>query len=109
MVATKKRSTPSNKTAAKRPVAKKAASRPRATAVRVSKKPSMQSFKLARQDQPFLSLNPSVQTLYWTVIGVIAIVFTTWILTLQSQIYKIYDQIDVANSEDSVVVPAKKQ
>lgn len=108
MVATKKRSTSTKKTVAKRPVAKKAASRPRATAVRVSKKRQMQSFKLAPQDTPFMSMTPTVQTVYWTVIGVIAIVFTTWIMTLQAQIHAIYDSIDVNNANSSAVEVQKK-
>ncbi len=108
MVATKKRSASTKKTVAKRPVAKKAASRPRATAVRVSKAARMQSFKLAPQERPFMSMTPTVQTLYWTVIGIIAIVFTTWIMTLQAQIHSIYDSIDVNNANNSVVMPHKE-
>lgn len=104
MVATKKRSTSVKKTVAKRPVAKKAAARPRTTAVRVSKKQSMKSFKLAPQETPFMTISPTVQTLYWTVIGVIAIVFTTWIMTLQAQIHTIYDSIDQNNQTGSAVV-----
>ena len=108
MVATKKRSASTKKTVAKRPVAKKAASRPRATAVRVSRKAQLKSLKLAPQETPFMSYTPTIQTLYWTAIGIIAIVFTTWIMTLQSQIHAIYDSIDY-NTATSTIVDTKKK
>lgn len=109
MATAKKRSTTAKKAAPKRPAAKKAAAKPRATSVRVSKKKDLQSFKLSPQDRPFLTFSPSVQTLYWTVIGVLAIVFTTWIMTLQAQIYEIYDSIDAANMMDDTVIVEKKK
>jgi hypothetical protein len=114
MTTAKKRPASTKKTVsksvtAKRPVAKKAVSKPRATAVRVSKKAKMQSFKLAPREQPFLSLNPTVQTIYWAVIGAVAIVFTTWIMTLQAQIHNIYDSIDHGNAADTTSLVTTKK
>jgi len=74
----------------KAPVTKKKISR---------KKPAqMKTFKLASEQQKFLSFNPTIQTFYWVVLGVIVIMFTAWIMKLQSDVNLIYDQIDANDS-----------
>lgn len=52
-----------------------------------------------------MSTKPTVQTLYWLVIGVVVVAFSLWILKLQDDISKIYDSIDRANIENSIVEP----
>jgi hypothetical protein len=93
----------------KRAPAKKATARPRSTSVRVSKKPQMQSFKLSPDVRPFVTLTPTVQTLYWTVIGILAIIFTTWLMSLQAQIHNIYDNVDTSTVRDGSMVKPHKQ
>lgn len=107
MTAAKKRTTATKKTPVKRAPAKKASTKPRTTSARVSKANTVKSFKVAPEKETFISLKPSVQTLYWLVIGVFAILFTLWLVSLQAQIYEIYDSIDRNNAVNTVTPQPK--
>jgi len=93
-----KKSTPVKKTT-KKPV-RKAASKTSAREV---------SFRPSRDDSQFMTLKLTRQTLYWLVIGVMAVVFTLWILKLQSDINNIYDNIDQTNAANNVNPIVKKK
>ncbi len=100
-----KKTTPKTKlatTKAKRPTASKSrrVTKPRKAAPR-KKQVKTESFKLTRNDRPFLSFNPTIQTVYWIILGVIVIAFTAWIMKLQADINTIYDQID---TNDSIII-----
>lgn len=65
----------------------------------------MRSFHVAHQSTPFMSARPTRQTLYWLVICAVVIVFTLWILKLQSDIQAIYDSIDADNANSVIMTP----
>lgn len=58
----------------------------------------MASFRRTTAETPFLTLRFTKQTVYWLVICAMAIVFTLWILKLQSDIEEIYNSIDANSS-----------
>lgn len=65
-----------------------------------------------RSDNPeFFSFQPTVQTAYWLILGVIIIGLTVWVYRLQQQITDIYDTIEINNAQDdtSAVVLKKLQ
>lgn len=62
------------------------------------KKPEMKSFRVSPRQEPFMSMSPTRQTLYWLILGLVVIAFTVWILQLQSDIQDIYDSIDYAEA-----------
>jgi|GEM_PF-1006905 len=107
-MATKKTttSTKSRATKAKKPAAART-TKSRKAAPR-KKQVRTESFKLSRNDRPFLSFNPTIQTVYWIILGVVVIAFTAWIMKLQADINTIYDQID-ANDSFVIDEPALKK
>lgn len=104
--ATKKtaKKTPAKKTAAassKKPVravAKKAPAKTTKTTVRrtKAKKPLHQakSFKMAKSDQKFFSLKPSVQTVYWAVFALAILALGLWVLNLNLELQQVYNEIE---------------
>jgi len=72
------------------------AAKPRKAAVK--KSAQLQSFKLATDTPRFMSFQPTVQTLYWLIIGALVVALAAWALSLQLQILSVYNQID-SNSE----------
>lgn len=50
----------------------------------------------ARSAKPaeFLSFQPSMQTFYWLILGILVIALAFWVLTLSIKIQRVYDQID---------------
>ena len=75
------------------------------TAVRSTraKKSTIKSFRLSREQHPFVSMQTSKETLYWVILGVLVICFAAWILKLQSDINEIYDRIDASVSTSSTM------
>ena len=69
----------------------------------------MVSFRRANAETPFLTLRFTKQTVYWLVICAMAIVFTAWILKLQSDIEGIYDSIDSNTTSLNTPVPKKNK
>jgi len=108
LMATKKSTTTtkSRATKVKKPAAAKT-TKSRKAAPR-KKQLRVESFKLSRNDRPFLSFNPTIQTVYWIILGIVVIAFTAWIMKLQSDISMIYDQID-ANESIVIDEPALKK
>ena len=62
----------------------------------VSKNPPVkpQSFKLAKETQPFTSFKITEQTVYWLVFTGVVLFFGLWILNINLQVQELYDQID---------------
>jgi len=57
----------------------------------------------------FFEFRITQQTLYWLVLGVISIIFALWIVSLDSRIQKLYDEIDTSASSIDQPMPMKKQ
>lgn len=69
-----------------------------------TKKPSVKSLKLSKENEPFMTVKVTSQTLYWAILGLVSIVFVVWVCSLQVKIYDVYNQIDeIRASEDSLV------
>ena len=105
--ATIKKSTAPKKAAAKKTTTKRVvASSKKAPKAVKSLVPRLES---ESPEAKFLSFNPTIQTLYWVVIGVICICFTLWIAKLQSDINAIYDSIDATQSSVYSTTPIVKK
>lgn len=76
------------------------------TAKKTTKKqPEMQSFKLAKETQPFMRAKITDQTVYWLIIGVMSITFVLWIVKFQTDIDALYDQIEYIQQQDELMEP----
>lgn len=88
------------KTAAKKPAAKKTAVKKvdAAPAKQQASRTDSKSFRITRSTVPFMTFRVTRETAYWAVLGVVVILFTAWILHLQSEIANIYDQIEISTA-----------
>lgn len=86
------------KLAAKKPATK-------SPAKRASKKPVINA---RANSNEFMTVQPNRETAYWVVLGIVVVIFGLWITNLQSDIQKIYDQIDASVVNEPVQVPVKK-
>lgn len=66
---------------------------------------ALRSFHPAYGQDNFFSLQPTIQTFYWIIIGVLVVGLAAWTFALQMQITQIYDSIDL---ETQVEIPSKK-
>lgn len=89
-------------TTKKKPVSKKVTTK-KTAASKAKKQASVRSFRPTRSQQPFMSFQPSRQTLYWLILSAIVLVFGMWIITLQVQIQDIYNSIDANNEAYSTL------
>lgn len=55
-----------------------------------------QSFKLAKPQNSFFSFCVTRQTLYWLIIALIILILGMWLIHVQIDAYKIYDEIEKA-------------
>lgn len=98
----------------KKPVTKKAPSRPAAktTVKRVSrpaKAPVMRSFAPAEPVEPFFTFRISHQTLYWLVLAAFVLLLGVWVININDKVQRIYDQIDQTNSAINAMPDPKTQ
>lgn len=61
----------------------------------------------AAAEQSFFEFRITQQTLYWLVLGLVSIIFALWIVTLDSRIQKLYDDIDASTYSTDVPMPKK--
>ena len=61
----------------------------------------------AAAEQSFFEFRITQQTLYWLVLGLVSIIFALWIVTLDSRIQKLYDDIDASTYSVDVPMPKK--
>ena len=110
----KKTSTAKRTTVAKSTVAKKPTKVVKKPAKKSGKAKSaeLKSFKRCPEQQPFMSMKVTNQTVYWLIICVLAFALGTWILKVQHDVMDLYDQVDqIRLSEPDVPVkkaPAKQ-
>ena len=50
-----------------------------------------------------MTMAPGRETLYWLILGAVVVTFALWITQLQSDINALYDQIDSANAESTIL------
>lgn len=98
--------TTTKKTTTKKPATKKASatkstsksSTPKKVAA--NKSPQMQSLKLAPETEDFMTMKLTMQTAYWVIISLMSLSFVLWILTVQTDINNLYDQIEILQQEE---------
>lgn len=96
-------------TTKKTPVKKQTTARKSATKKATAKKTSVRSGLLSSsiglrpEESAFMTFRITRQTLYWLVLGVVVILFTTWLMKLQMDIQSLYDQIDTTTAETSAL------
>lgn len=97
MPKTTKKPTTSRTTAAKKPTAHKK------TVAKAAKAPVVRSFRLCPEPQPFMSTSPTVQSIYWLIIGVLVLVFVAWAMALTAQVQAIYDTVMVSETSSYTI------
>ena len=114
-MATAKKSTARKKPAAKKAAPKRASAKPvlKTKVTKVRRAPAtsgqVRSFRPAKPEQPFLTVQPSIQTLYWLVLAVFVVGLGVWVAGINVKVQSLYDQIDSQNAEaSSLVIPVKK-
>lgn len=116
-MATKKTTTTKKATTSKKPATKatrvtkttKPAAK-RVTKAKTQPKPA-RALGLRRENEDFMTFRVNRETVYWLVLGAVVIVFTAWIMQLQSNIQELYDEIDANTASASVLdatIAAKK-
>lgn len=103
MAATKKPATRKKPTTKKTTGAKAAPARApkKTTTTRVSTKraPKMESFKVAKPDQQFMTFRITRQTVYWLILSAVVLALGFWVIDLNNKVQAIYDQIDESNAQ----------
>lgn len=54
---------------------------------------------LQPEETDFMTFRITRQTVYWLVLGAVVVLFTLWLMQLQSDIQDLYDQIDASTAE----------
>ncbi|HEU0266007.1 MAG TPA: hypothetical protein VFQ70_00065, partial [Candidatus Saccharimonadaceae bacterium] len=60
------------------------------------------------ETQTFLTVRPSIETIYWIVLGVVVIALVAWVLRLTTQIDNLYNQVEINDASSNVMTPAPK-
>jgi len=97
-----KKTTTKKAPANKKPAVKSSKTATKRTA-KSSSSGSVQHLKLQREKEDFLTFRVNRETIYWAVLGAVVILFTAWIMQLQADIQKIYDDIDADTAASEVV------
>lgn len=112
MVTTKKKAA-GNKSATKStpkvnpsPTKSKSVSRSKPTSKKPAKSAELRSFAPTGEAVPFFTFRPTMQTIYWLILGALVLTLGFWVIHLNTQVQEIYNQID-ANSS-STPLPIKK-
>lgn len=93
--------------AKKKPAAKKSATK-KSTARKSTAKPAARSSKSSvsvSSDSQFLQARFTEQTIYWVIIGVAVLALATWVLSLQTQLDEMYNQIELTSQSSYVPAP----
>jgi hypothetical protein len=92
---TTKKAAPRKKTTTRSAATKRAATtRSRKSTSRASKAAELQSFRVVKQQEPFLSFKVTVQTLYWLILAGAVLLLGLWVLNIHNRVQMIYDEID---------------
>jgi hypothetical protein len=92
------------KAAARTTTAKKPTTHKKKTAAKAVKAPVLRSFRLSRDPQPFMTSTPSIQSLYWAIIGALVLAFVAWAMFLTAQIQAIYDSVMTADTSSYMTI-----
>ncbi len=93
-------------TTKKAPAKKKPAVKTSKTAVKRVHKPARKSSRMLAiqpEQEDFMNFRVNRETVYWVVLGAVVIIFAMWIMQLQADIQKIYDDIDASTAASEAV------
>lgn len=88
--------------AKKKPVAKKAATKRPATHRKAA------PVRAAQTQSSFMAVRPSIETVYWIVLGAVVIALAAWVLHLTTQIDNLYNQVEINDASNAVVTQPSK-
>jgi len=99
--------------ATKKTTTKKAPAKKKPAVKQVSKSTKAKSSRVLAiqpEQEDFMNFRVNRETVYWVVLGAVVILFALWIMQLQSDIQKLYDDIDASTAASNEVntVPAKQ-
>jgi hypothetical protein len=99
-------------TTKKKPVAKKTVVKAKSTVTKAPAKKAPKvseprSFRQTAEPTPFLTFKPTIQSVYWLVLGIVVVALGAWVMYLNVQVQEIYDQIDMNTS--MIDMPVEKQ
>lgn len=69
----------------------------------------LRSFAPATESTPFFTFKPSIQTVYWLILGVMVLSLGAWVININARVQNIYNQIDANTSASNFTVPVKKK
>ena len=87
--------TTKNKPAVKKTVPKTKPTATQRTTKKSVKKSEPSSFKQSSEATPFMTFKPTIQTVYWLILGIVVIALGAWVMYLNGKVQDIYDQIDM--------------
>jgi type VI protein secretion system component VasF len=61
---------------------------------KAAKVAKIESFKLSKEQAPFMSFHFTMQTVYWLILLVFVLVLSLWVLHLQNQVSTIINSIN---------------
>lgn len=100
------------KKATKKTSVKRAPSKPvRTTTVKrshVRASNSVESFRVAKRDEPFFTFRITHQTVYWALLAIIVLSLGLWVIDINDRVQRIYDQVDSLNAEAASLSTVKK-
>ncbi len=59
----------------------------------------VQSFRIARPADPFLTLRVTRQTIYWAALAIIVLALGLWVVDINDRVQRIYDEVDSLNQD----------
>ncbi len=60
---------------------------------RKAKTPKLESFKVAKDTKPFVSYRITEQTVYWSILLILILILSLWVLNIQINISDLLDSI----------------
>lgn len=92
------------------PTAKKKPAAPKKTATKkAAAHRKVVSARAPRQSkQTFLTVRPTIETVYWIVLGVAVIALVAWVLHLTAKIDNLYNQVEINNSSNALMTQPHK-
>ncbi|HET8884415.1 MAG TPA: hypothetical protein VFM68_03010 [Candidatus Saccharimonadales bacterium] len=82
---------------------------PKKAGTKKAKVASVRSFRRSEETVPFFTYRFTTQTLYWIILGGLILALGLWVMTLNMQIQKLYDQVELNSAyTDNNFQPAAK-
>ena len=105
MTATKNKARTKKKALKKKSPVRKHSSQPKSASKNTRKQTTNKSssFRIARERTPFAVFRITAQTLYWIILCSFILFFGAWLMQIQADIQRIYDNIEISNSATSYI------